>query len=115
VAKGSFNSVSNRRYGDECPPEEIADATPAEYQLGGRDVFIDVLAASKSMFPVSGRFDPIDLERARQFLATFDEKVRTSAIRIEDTYTNRFVDAVPAGIAADIRSGIQAGAAKPAP
>jgi NitT/TauT family transport system substrate-binding protein len=79
-------------------PEEIADATPAEYQLGGRDVFIDVLAASKSMFPVSGRFDAADVERARQFLATFDEKVRSATIRLEDTYTNRFVDAVPAGV-----------------
>jgi NitT/TauT family transport system substrate-binding protein len=77
-------------------PEEIADATPAEYQLGGREVFADVLAASKSMFPASGRFDPTDLERARRFVATFDEKVRSAAIRMGDTYTNRFVDAVPA-------------------
>ena len=79
-------------------PEEIADVTPAEYQLGGRDVFVGILDASKAMFPAIGRFDDADLARPAKIIASGDEQMRAASIRIEDTYTNRFVDAVPASI-----------------
>jgi hypothetical protein len=46
------------------------------------------------MFPAKGNFDPKDLERAKSILSEFNEKVRAAKIRLEDTYTNRFVEAV---------------------
>jgi NitT/TauT family transport system substrate-binding protein len=77
---------------------EIADATPAEYQVGGRELFIRVLDASKQVFPVDGRLTRDMLERSRAFIADFVPQVKTFPIRIPDTYTNRFVDAVPADV-----------------
>jgi len=74
---------------------DIADATPVEYHLGGRDVFVATLEATKDMFPAVGRFDPADLARPVLLIATFEEAFRVAPIRIADTYTNRFVDAVP--------------------
>jgi NitT/TauT family transport system substrate-binding protein len=84
---------------DERTAVEIADATPAEYQLGGRDIFIEMLEATKEMFPAVGRFDPADLARPVQLVKKFDEAFRSASIRIENTYTNRFVDAVPPAVA----------------
>jgi NitT/TauT family transport system substrate-binding protein len=80
---------------------EIADVLPAEYQVGGREIFIEILKASTEVFPAVGRFNPADLDRPRRILAVSDEKVRTTTIDIEKTYTNRFVDAVPDGNLAD--------------
>jgi len=74
---------------------EIADTVPAEYALGGREEFRAVVEGSKGMFPPSGHFNPADLERERELIARFDEKLRGAPIRLEDTYTNRFVDAAP--------------------
>jgi len=45
------------------------------------------------MFPAKGTFDIKDLERAKTVLSEFNEKVRAKTIRLEDTYTNRFVEA----------------------
>jgi NitT/TauT family transport system substrate-binding protein len=45
------------------------------------------------MFPAKGSFDIKDLERAKAVLSEFNEKVRAKTIRLEDTYTNRFVEA----------------------
>ncbi len=75
---------------------EITNTVPVEYILGGREEFQAIVEASKGMFPPSGHFNPTDLERARELTASFDEKFRATPIRIEDTYTNRFVDAVTA-------------------
>jgi len=75
---------------------EITDTVPAEYVLGGREEFQAIVEGAKGMFPPSGHFNPADLERVRDLIASFDEKVRTAPFRIENTFTNRFVDAVPA-------------------
>ena len=80
---------------DKTPPAEIAAALPAEYGLGDPGLFTDVIGHSKPMFPATGTFDPKDLERARVVLSEFNEKVRAAKIRLENTYTNSFVEAVP--------------------
>src|SRR5581483_10078329 len=79
-------------YIDKTPAAEIAAALPAEYGLGDPGLFADVIAKSKPMFPPKGTFDVKDLERARIVLGEFNEKVRAAKIRLEDTYTNRFVE-----------------------
>jgi len=78
---------------DKTPPGEIAAALPKEYGLGDPTLFAEVIDHSKPMFPAKGTFDPRDLERARSVLSEFNEKVRGAKIRLEDTYTNRFVEA----------------------
>jgi NitT/TauT family transport system substrate-binding protein len=80
-------------YIDKTPAAEIAAALPAEYGLGDPGLFTDVIGHSKPMFPVKGNFDPRDLERAKSILSEFNEKVRGAKIRLEETYTNRFVEA----------------------
>jgi len=81
-------------YIEATPAAEIAAALPAEYGLGDPGLFADVIGKSKPMFPPKGTFDVKDLERARTVLSEFNEKVRAAKIRLEDTYTNRFVEAV---------------------
>jgi NitT/TauT family transport system substrate-binding protein len=78
---------------DRTASAEIAAALPAEYGLGDPGLFTDVIAKSKPMFPPKGTFDPQDLERAKAVLSEFNDKVRGAAIRLDDTYTNRFVEA----------------------
>ena len=73
---------------------EIAAALPAEYGLGDAGLFAAVIEKSKPMFPAQGSFDVKDLERAKTVLSEFNPKVRAATIRLEDTYTNRFVEAV---------------------
>ena len=80
-------------YIDKTPPGEIAAALPAEYGLGDPGLFAEVIAHSKPMFPAQGTFDVKDLERARTVLSEFNDKVRAATIRLEETYTNRFVEA----------------------
>ena len=77
---------------DKTPAAEIAAALPAEYGLGDPGLFAEVIGHSKPMFPTTGTFDPKDLERAKDVLSEFNEKVRTAKIRLGDTYTNRFVE-----------------------
>jgi NitT/TauT family transport system substrate-binding protein len=81
-------------YIDETPPAEIAAALPAEYGLGDAGLFTEVIGKSKPMFPQKGTFDPSDLARAKTVLSEFNAKVGGANIRLEDTYTNRFVEAV---------------------
>ena len=80
-------------YIDKTPAADIAAALPAEYGLGDPGLFTDVIGHSKPMFPVKGTFEAKDLERAKAVLSEFNEKVRAAKIRLEDTYTNRFVEA----------------------
>jgi len=84
------------RWIDAHSPKEITDQTRPEYQIGGRDLFIDVLTASKPMFPTDAHLTEDMMARSRKFVATFVPQIRTFPIRLEDTYTNRFVDAAPA-------------------
>lgn len=79
---------------DQTPAADIAAALPPEYGLGDPSLFADVIGHSKQMFPAKGHFDVKALERAKLVLSEFNEKVRATKIRLEDTYTNRFVDAV---------------------
>ena len=81
-------------YIDKTPAADIAAALPAEYGLGDPGLFTDVIGHSKPMFPVKGTFEAKDLERAKSVLSEFNEKVRAAKIRLEDTYTNRFVEQV---------------------
>jgi NitT/TauT family transport system substrate-binding protein len=77
---------------DKTPAPEIAAALPPEYGLGDPGLFAEVIGHSKPMFPAVGTFDPKDLARAKEVLSEFNEKVRGAKIRLEDTYTNRFVE-----------------------
>jgi NitT/TauT family transport system substrate-binding protein len=81
-------------YIDKTAPAEIAAALPAEYGLGDPGLFTEVIGKSKPMFPPKGGFDANDLARAKTVLSEFNEKVRGANIRLEETYTNRFVEAV---------------------
>jgi NitT/TauT family transport system substrate-binding protein len=79
-------------YIDKTPAAEIAAALPAEYGLGDPGLFTEVIGHSKPMFPTVGTFDPKDLARAKDVLSEFNPKVRAATIKLEDTYTNRFVE-----------------------
>jgi NitT/TauT family transport system substrate-binding protein len=72
-------------------PEEIAAVIPAE--IGGKDraAYLQVLKQEIPMFANDGRMPADGAEMEWRVLAEFNPKL--AAVKVGDTYTNRFVEA----------------------
>ena len=73
-------------------PDEVVAALPPAYVLGGPKAFAAIYAHYGQVYPDGGRFNPPDLERVRDVLASFNDQVRDTKIDMAATYTNQFVD-----------------------
>ena len=78
------------------PAEDIAKALPPEYALGNMDLFIRSIRSSIPMYSADGRISRESAETAYKVLREFDQSVRDSKIDLAATYTDRFLDKVPA-------------------
>lgn len=72
---------------------QIVDTLTPEYIIGDKAEFVQMVDKSLPMFPKVGTFTLADLERVRQVISGFNDKVRDFKIDMERTYTNRFVEA----------------------
>jgi NitT/TauT family transport system substrate-binding protein len=72
---------------------QIVDVLTLEYIIGDKAEFVQMVDKSLPMFPKTGKFNLPDLERVRDVLGSFNEKVKNFKIDMEKTYTNRFVEA----------------------
>ena len=79
----------------DSTPEQLAAMMPKEFVVGDMATFTSALGHAKPVFPVNGRFNEVDLLRAKDVAASFNPKVGAATIDIGRTYTNRFVDAAP--------------------
>jgi NitT/TauT family transport system substrate-binding protein len=77
-------------------PAEIANVMPPEYALGDKDNYVRSIKASTPMFSPDGRFDGEGPEVALKVLSKFDPDVAKASIDLSATYTDIFVDKVPA-------------------
>jgi NitT/TauT family transport system substrate-binding protein len=77
-------------------PEEIANVMPPEYALGDKDNYVRSIKASMPMFSPDGRFGGEGPEVALKVLSKFDPDVAKASIDLSATYTDVFVDKVPA-------------------
>jgi len=75
--------------------EQIADRVPRHYLLGDRSLYLAALKRQRPSYSKDGRIPPQAVQAMLTALARFYEPIATHPIRLEETYTNRFVDAAP--------------------
>ncbi|MCH5583396.1 ABC transporter substrate-binding protein [Shimazuella sp. AN120528] len=73
-------------------PEEIASKMPSEYYAGDKDLYIKALKHSISMFTADGKMPADGPTKVYDVLSTFKPKLKQANIKLEDTYTTKFVD-----------------------
>ena len=76
--------------------EEIAALMPEEYALGDKGNYVRSIKNSLPMFSPDGRFGAEGPEVALKVLRNFDPDVQRASINLAATYTDAFVDKVPA-------------------
>ncbi len=72
--------------------EEVADRVPRHYLLGDRSLYVAALERQRPSYSKDGRIPPEAALAMLNALAGFHEPISKHPIRLEDTYTNRFVD-----------------------
>ncbi|MEI4471184.1 ABC transporter substrate-binding protein [Frigidibacter sp. MR17.24] len=77
-------------------PEEIVATLPPEFISGDAATYTKAVANAKAIFSQDGLFVAGDVETPLAVLKTFNDSVARAEIDLGQTYTNRFVEAVPA-------------------
>ena len=78
------------------PAEDIAKAMPPEHALGNMDLFVRSIRSSIPMYSPDGRLSRESADTAYKVLREFDTSVRDAKIDVTKTYTDAFLDKVPA-------------------
>lgn len=76
--------------------EQVADTVPQHYLLGDRSLYLAALKRQRPGYSKNGRIPPEAAQAMLDALSGFHKPISKGKIRLEETYTNRFVDAVPA-------------------
>ncbi|BAT58097.1 putative aliphatic sulfonates-binding protein precursor [Variibacter gotjawalensis] len=76
--------------------EEIAKVMPEEYALGDKALYVEAIKHSIAMYSPDGRLTAKGGETAYDVLKAFDPAVGGATIDIAKTFTNSFVEKVPA-------------------
>jgi NitT/TauT family transport system substrate-binding protein len=88
--------VRGLRYMASHSPEDIAKVMPAEYALGDPANYVRSIRNSRAMFSADGKFGREGPEIALKVLREFDPDVQRATIDLAKTYTEAFVNKVPA-------------------
>ncbi len=76
--------------------EEIAKVMPAEHALGNPENFVRSIRSSLPMYSPDGRFTREGAETAYNVLRQFDSNLKGATLDISKTYTDAFLNKVPA-------------------
>jgi sulfonate transport system substrate-binding protein len=76
--------------------EQVAAVMPADYALGNKAIYEQSIKTSLPMYSRDGRFSGDAAETAYAVLKAFDPDVGSGKIDVSATYTNAFVEKVPA-------------------
>lgn len=80
----------------QASPEDVAGAVPAEYLVGDRALYLAAFAKTRESYSPDGLFSADGVAALHKVLAGFEPAVRDAVgLRLEDTYTNRFVRNAP--------------------
>jgi NitT/TauT family transport system substrate-binding protein len=82
--------VRTLRYINTHTPEQVLEVIPVEISGKDRAAYLKVLKQEIPMFATDGRMPPEDAQREWKVLSEFNPKFK--AVKVEDTYDNRFVD-----------------------
>ena len=78
----------------KAKPDDVARVVPAEYLLGDKPLYLAALAKQRESYSKDGRIPPQGVAALAKVLAGFEPAVKSAAgLRLDDAYTNRFVDA----------------------
>jgi NitT/TauT family transport system substrate-binding protein len=73
--------------------EDVANTVPRHYLLGDRSLYLAALKRQRPGYSKNGRISPEAAQATLDALSGFYELVSKQKIKLEETYTNRFVDA----------------------
>ena len=76
----------------EASDELVADSVPRHYLLGDRSLYLAALKRQRLSYSKDGRIPPDAVKAMFDALAGFHEPISNRKIRLEQTYTNQFVD-----------------------
>ena len=76
----------------KATPAQIANTVPAQYQLNNPSLYLTSFAKVREGISPDGLFPREGVENTLKMLQASDPAVRSASIRLEDTYTNRFVE-----------------------
>lgn len=88
--------VKAMKYINTHSAEQIADLVPKEYLANDKDLYIQSLKATMPTFTKDGKMPQGGPEQVLDVLASFDNKLAKSDIKLNETFTNQFVDKAPA-------------------
>jgi NitT/TauT family transport system substrate-binding protein len=84
--------IRTLQYLNAHTPEEIAALMPAADVGPDRETYLATLRESMQMFATDGLMADDAARKELEVMSAFDPKFK--GVRIEDTYTNRFAEAV---------------------
>ena len=73
-------------------PDKVADTVPPDYLLGDRALYVSAYAKFAPAVSPDGLFTKEGAENTLKFLAAFNPAVKPSAINLEQTYDNSYVE-----------------------
>lgn len=76
----------------KATPAQIADALPPAYLLNNRDLYLAAYLKVREGISPDGLFPREGVENTLKMLKEFDPATKAATIRLDDTYTNRFVE-----------------------
>lgn len=76
----------------KATPAQVADTVPAYYLLNNRELYLASYIKVREGISPDGLFPREGVENTLKMLQTFDPNVKAANIRLDDTYTNRFVE-----------------------
>jgi len=92
VQKLATAFVKTLKYIRNHSAQEIADKMPPEYYYGAsKQLYVEALTTSKSMFTVDGVMPEDGPATVLKVLNSFDKSVQGKSIHLPNTYTNEFV------------------------
>lgn len=76
----------------KATPDQLADAVPPEYLLGNKKLYMDGFQATRGCYSPSGLTAKEGAAKVLEVLSAFDPNVRSANLKVQDTYTNSFVE-----------------------
>ena len=76
----------------KATPAQIADAVPPAYLLNNRDLYLASYMKVREGISPDGLFPREGVENTLKVLKEFDVATKAANIRLDETYTNRFVE-----------------------
>ena len=76
----------------KATPQQVAQAVPAPYLQDNRDLYLTAFAKVREGISPDGLFPKEGVENTLKMLRAFNPETAKAQIRLDDTYTNRFVE-----------------------